>query len=155
MAKRDEEQRKLELLEQLTRQRGQISRQRSKLATQIDGKKEEIKEKINVPKRLKNNIRSSFSSSPTKWFLGSAVGGLVITKVLFGRRKSYRKASASEGSANVSRGLLTTALLYFGKPYIKSMLFRKGKSMLLRKFIPGQRQWQANEYEYEDTRPYH
>ncbi len=153
MAKRDEQQRKLELLDQLSRQRAQITSQKSRLATQIEDKKEEIKEKINVPKRIKNgiknNITSSFSSSPIKWFLGSAVGGLLVTKVVFGRKSSSSlKASATtkDVPTKVSKGLLATSLLYVAKPYFKSFLLNHGKTMLLKKFMPRQRQLEAPEY---------
>lgn len=150
MAKRDEQQRKLELLEQLSRQRAQITSQRGKLVTQIANTTEEIKDKINVPKRLKdgikNNIRSSFSASPTKWFLGSAVGGLLVTKILFGRKKIYSKVNSVSGSTSVPRGILTTSLLYFGKPYLKRFLFKKGRTMLLRRFIPIQHQAEEAQY---------
>lgn len=148
MAKRDEQQRKLELLDQLSRQRAQITSQKSRLATQIEEKTEEIKEKINVPKRLKNNIQSSFSSSPTKWFLGSAVGGLLVTKILFGGRRRISKSPSRSGlrAAKVSRGLISTSLIYFGKPYLKSYLFRKGRAMLLKRFIPSQHQAEYPEY---------
>ena len=67
MAKRDEQQRKLDLLDQLARQRAQITSQKSRLATQIEGKKEEIKEKINVPKRLKNNICYQRPTKESGW----------------------------------------------------------------------------------------
>mgnify|MGYP000159171670 CR=1 FL=1 len=88
MARRDEQQRKLELLEQLSRQRAQITSQRSRLTTQIAYKTEEIKNKINVPRRIKDSVRSSFSSSPTKWFIGSAIGGLILSKIIIGRRSA-------------------------------------------------------------------
>jgi len=152
MAKRDEQQRKLDLLDQLARQRAQITSQKSRLATQIEGKKEEFKEKVNVPKRLKNNIRSSFSSSPTKWFLGSAVGGLLITKILFGKKKVYSQASSETVPAKVSKGLVATSLMYVAKPFLKSFLLNQGRTLLLRRFMPGQAQ--LEEVEYEDTRPY-
>jgi len=146
MAKRDEQQRKLELLEQLSRQRAQITSQKSRLATQIEDKKEEIKEKINVPKRLKNNIRSSFSSSPTKWFLGSAVGGLIVTKLLLGKKsRSISKLSSSSSSSTISRGLLTSALLYFGKPMLKRVLFNKAKDYVIGRFHKRQSQAQIEQ----------
>ena len=136
MARRDEQQRKLELLEQLSRQRAQITSQRSRLTTQIAYKTEEIKNKINVPRRIKDSVRSSFSSSPTKWFIGSAIGGLILSKIIIGRRSAGVLKSSVYSSKNVSRSLLVSALFYFGKPYLKRMMINKAKLMLLRKFMP-------------------
>lgn len=153
MAKRDEQKRKLELLERLSRQRAQITSQRSRLASQIVEKKEELKDKINVPKRIKENVRSSFSSNPTKWFLGSAVGGLIVSKLLFGRKKKQKTLGSklSSGTNTVSRGILTSALLYFGKPLLKRALINKAKNYVIQRYLlkKQQQQIQMDQQQYK------
>jgi len=156
MARGDEQKRKLELLDQLSRQRAQITSQRSRVATQIANKKVELKEKINVSKRVKDTVRSSFSSSPTRWFVGSAVGGLFVSRILFGKRsprRERRSSSSSSSSSKESKGIVKSSLLYFAKPYIKSFLFNKGREMLLRKMMSKQIAEQQ-QYEAEHQQQY-
>ena len=137
MARRDEQERKLELLAQLSQQRAEITSQRGIVAAGLAGKKAEIKDKINVPKRIKSSVASSFSVSPVKWFLGSAVGGLVLSKILFGRKKVYRYSKSDSVTEGSSRGLLASAVIFVGKPFLKRYLVNKGKTMLMNKFAPG------------------
>ena len=87
MARRDQsdpESRKLELLSQLSNHREDITRKKQVLVQEIAESKEALKEKINVPKLVTNKIKTSFSDSPTKWFIGSAIGGLIVSKLFFG-----------------------------------------------------------------------
>ncbi len=140
MAKRDEQQRKLELLDQLSRQRAQITSQKSSLVKNIEQTKVELKEKINVPKLINTKIKSSFSNSPTKWFVGSAVGGLFISKILFGRGRRKKRSflanrKEEKSSSDVPRGLLMSAAFYFGKPMLKSYAIRRAKEYIANKYL--------------------
>jgi len=94
MATRDEQQRKLELLQKLSSQRQQISNQRDELSSQVAESAQELKSKMHVPTLIKKSVSSTVSNHPTKWFLGSAIGGLVLSKVFLGKKKKHSISSS-------------------------------------------------------------
>ena len=148
MARRDQsdpESRKLELLSQLSNHREDITRKKQVLVQEIAESKEALKEKINVPKLVTNKIKTSFSDSPTKWFIGSAIGGLIVSKLLFGSVGSvFRKPKKDR----VSRGLLYTLAGMAVRPMIKSFLIGKAKDYAMQRIL-GHRQPQQIQYQQQ------
>ncbi|MGJ8656236.1 MAG: hypothetical protein ACSHX6_07285 [Akkermansiaceae bacterium] len=148
MARRNQSnERKLELLSQLDKNRKDITVKKQVLVQQIDESKQQLKEKINVPKRVTNKVKSSFASSPTKWFIGSAVGGLIISKLFFGTVGSvFKKPKQQE---KVSRGLLFTLAGLAIRPMVKSFLIGKAKDYVTQRFLVPQ-QPQPHQVSYHD-----
>jgi len=109
MASRDQsKQRKLELLSKLSSQRSSITAKKQVLNEQIAESKEvlssQLKDKVNVSKIVGSKVKSSFTNSPNKWFLGSVLGGLVLSKLVF-RKKHTPKTSSSVVEAAVGAGI--------------------------------------------------
>ncbi len=147
MARRDQSnQRKLELLNQLTAHRKDITAKKQVLVQQIAESKEQLKDKVNVPKLVSSKVKSSFANSPTKWFIGSAVGGLIISKLVFGSVGSiFRKPK----KAKVSRGLLYTLAGMAARPMIKSFLIGKARDYVAQRFL-GQQPQHPQQVSYQD-----
>ena len=139
MAQRDEQQRKLDLLQKLADRRAEIAHHRADLGQQVAAKKAAWGNKLNVPKRIK----ASVSHSPAKWLVGSTLGGLLLTKMLFGRRKR-RLAKATDSVA--SRGLLTSLALFAAKPLLKSYLLGKVRHIVAQKYLGVQQHRHAEEH---------
>lgn len=125
MASTNEQQRKIELARQLALHRQSIAVQKEQLTHQIISKKEAIQEKLNVPKRIK----AAVSNNPKKWFIGSAIAGLVLTRIFRGSRRR-QIVSASVAEAKPSKSLLTTVALMVAKPLVKSFIMRKAKGYI-------------------------
>lgn len=125
MASRNEQQRKLELAQQLANHRQSIAVQKEQLTHQIISKKEAIQAKLNVPRRIK----ASVTNNPKKWFIGSTIAGLVLTRIF---RSSHRRQiiSSSVTEAKSSKSLLTTVALMVAKPLVKSFIMRKAKGYI-------------------------
>lgn len=149
MARRDQSNaRKLELLNELANHRLQIKVKKRALTKHIVTSTDQIKGIFNIPKLITkfvtNKIKSSFASSPTKWFIGSAIGGLIITKLLFSIiGRLFNKSSEAE--PKVKRGVLFTLLLMAARPLIKSYLIGKAQQYFSQKFLTHQ---QPSEYDY-------
>ena len=139
MARRDEQQRKLDLLQNLASRRTEIAHQRVALSQQVAEKKAAWGNKLNVPKRIK----ASVSHSPTKWLIGSTLGGLFLTKMVFGKPKR-RFTKVKESVA--SRGLLTSLAFFAAKPLLKSYALGKVRHYVAQKYLMGQHPAQADEY---------
>ena len=138
MARRDQsdpESRKLELLSQLSNHREDITRKKQVLVQEIAESKEALKEKINVPKLVTNKIKTSFSDSPTKWFIGSAIGGLIVSKLFFGTVGSVSSVFRKPKKDKISRGLLYTLAGMAVRPMIKSFLIGKAKDYAIQRFL--------------------
>lgn len=159
MARRDQrnaEQRKVELLSQLTSHRKDITAKKQVLVQQIADSKDEIKdtikEKINVPQLITNKVKSSFSDSPKKWFIGSAIGGLIISKVAFSLFGGiFRKPKKQK----MSRGLLYTVAGMAARPMIKSFLIGKARDYVAQRFLGQQTPQQQSPYHDKYNSGYH
>jgi|GEM_PF-2444277 len=146
MARRDQSnERKLELLSQLTKHRRDITAKKQVFVQQIALSKEQLKDQINIPKLVSNKIKSSFTNSPTKWFIGSTIAGLLISKLFFGSVGNIFKKSNKQKS---SRGMLYTLAVMAARPMIKSFLIGKAKDYIAQRFL-GQQQISRHEYQHE------
>lgn len=142
MARRDQShERKLELLSQLTKDRRDITAKKQVLVQQINESKAQLKDKINVPKLVSTKVKSSFASSPNKWFIGSTIGGLIISKLFLGSVGSiFRKPKQKKAS----RGLLYTLAAMAARPMIKSFLIGKARDYVAQRFMGQQHPDQIN-----------
>lgn len=166
MAHRDKQnlqQRKLELLNEMSQHRENISVKKQSLFQQIDKSKNELKDnfvdKINVQKMLSNKVKTSFSSSPTKWFLGSALGGIVVSKIFFGSvgrvsGGSKKKSSVNEDSSQVSKGIFMTLAGLAIRPMVKSFLLGKARAYVSNRFF-AQQSVQSQQLPYQGEDAYH
>ncbi len=143
MARRDQriaKERKLELLSQLSTHREDISLKKQRLVHQIADSKDEIKDtikqKVNVPKLITNKVKSSFSDNPKQWFIGSAIGGLIISKVAF---SLFGGIFRTPKKNKVSRSFLYTVAGMAARPMIKSFLLGKARDYVAQRFL-GQQQ---------------
>ncbi len=144
MAKRDEQQRKVELLQNMAVQRNEITRNRALVTEKIAETKDRYQQKLNVPKRIKDSVKGN----PKKWFIISAVSGLVISKVIFGKKK-HRVSNDQGVITSASRGMLATFAAFALKPMLKSLAINKVKDMIARKYMP-QQQYYDPQLEYEE-----
>ncbi len=173
MASRDQsKQRKLEILNQLSSQRSQIAAKKKLLTKEIAESKEvfstQLKDKVNVPKMVGSKLKSSFSNSPNQWFIASAVGGLVISKILFKGKRSKPKSTrtiAAQGAATSvissifrkpkereqTHGLFYSLIGYAARPMIKSFAINKVRNYLTHKIM--MQQQYDNEYSQYPQRP--
>ncbi len=145
MARRDEQQRKIDLLQKLASHRTEIAHHRAELGQQISQKKATWEKTVNVPKRIKTAV----TQNPTKWLVGSTIGGLLLTKILFGRRSGRRRGkniNRQQLAKVESRGLLATVALFAAKPLLKSYLINKAKSYVAHKYMGRHQQHPADEY---------
>ncbi len=152
MASRDQSnKRKLELVTQLTANRRDIIRKKQVLVQQIAVSKEQLKDKINIPKLIGNKIKSSFTNSPTKWFIGSTVGGLLISKFFSGSMGSIFKKTKKK---KVTSGMFYTLAAMAARPIIKSYLIGKAKDYVAHRLRSQQQQISQHEYQH-DSDYYH
>jgi hypothetical protein len=152
MARRDQSNaRKLELLNQLTTHRRDITAQKQVLVQQIAQTSQQLKDTINIPKLISNKIKSSFTNNPTKWFIGSTIGGLLISKFVFGFKTSIFKNS-KENDPKASRSIFYTILGMAARPLIKTFLLGKAKDYVTQRFLGHQKEYQ---YEYQDESDYY
>lgn len=140
MASRNEQQRKVELVNQLSQHRQSIAVQKEQLTWQISAKKEAIQEKLNVPKRIK----ASVTDNPKKWFIGSAIAGLILTRLFRGSRQ--RRVTESSSNIKPARTLLATITIMAIKPMIKSFALRKVKGFIAQKIAARYTQQPEQEY---------
>lgn len=158
MASRDQsKQRKLELLNELAVHRRdvvvtkqvlvkQISENKDQLKEQITNK---IKEKINIPKMVSTKVKSSFTNNPKQWFIGSAVGGLFISKIIYGSVGSVFKKKKKKSS----HGMLYSLAGMAAKPIVKSFLMNKAKDYMIQRYAAQQPREIYHEDEYrQDAR---
>ena len=159
MARRDQSNaRKLALLNELTTHRLQIKVKKRALAQQIAASTEQIKDTINVPKQIRklftnffsNKIKTSFTNSPTKWFIGSAIGSLIISKILFSSISNLFKKSTDD-EPKIRRSIFFTLLGMAARPIIKSYLIGKAQQYLTQKFLSPQ---QLSDYDYSRDSDY-
>ncbi len=150
MAQTDE-QRKVELLQNMAVQRNQITTHRALVTNKVAEIKEHYQQKLNVPERIKDSIKGN----PKKWFIISAIGGLVISKVIFGKKKF--KASEAQGSVTkTSSGMIATAAAFALKPILKSFVINKVKDAVARKYLAHHQDQHQEYYEQQleyDERP--
>jgi hypothetical protein len=152
MARRDQSNaRKLELLSQLTIHRRDITAKKQVLAQQISESTQQLKDTINIPKLIGNKIKSSFTNSPTKWFIGFTLGGLLISKFVFGLKATIFKTS-KEIEKTASKGIFYTLAAMAARPLIKSFFIGKAKDYVTQRFL---RQPQSNQYDYQDEHEYY
>lgn len=159
MAHRDQrnaEQRKIELLSQLTSHRRDITAKKQVLVQQIADSKDEIKDtikqKVNVPQLITNKVKSSVSDSPKKWFIGSAIGGLIISKLAFSLFGGiFRKPKKKK----ISHGLLYSLAGMAARPMIKSFLIGKARDYVAQRFLGQQPPQQAPHYNDEYNSGYY
>lgn len=137
MARRDQSnQRKLELLKQLTNHRKDISFKKQVLIQQIAESKEQLQDKINIPKLFCSKIKSSYANSPAKWFIGSALGGLLISKLFLGPIFKKQQEKNQKGS----HGLFYSIVAMAARPMIKSFLIGKARDYLAQRFLVQEQQ---------------
>ncbi len=142
--------RKVELLNELTSHRLQIKVKKRILDQEIAAFSEQIKDTINVPKLITNKIKSSFNSDPTKWFIISTLGGLLITKFLFGSFGS--KYKRNEENPKARRSIILALVGMVAKPIIKSYLVGKAQHFFAQKFLGHQQV--SPEYDYQQYSDY-
>ena len=169
-------QRKLEILDKLANHRSDISAKKQVLAEQITESKDlltdQIKDKVNVPKIVGSKVKSSFSNSPNKWFLGSVVGGLIVSKLIFRGSKSRNNVKTSVADTAVSagisgigsifrspkkrrqtHGIFYTLVGYAARPMLKSFVLGKVRSYVANKVVQQAQQPREVYYEeYDDGR---
>jgi len=115
------------------------------LVQEIAESKDEIKDKVNVPKLVTKKVKSSFSDNPTKWFIGSAIGGLIVSKFVLGTVGFIFRSPKK----TVSRGILYSLTSMAMRPMIKTFLIGKVKDVLMQRFLSQQPQ-QAKDVAYQD-----
>jgi hypothetical protein len=153
MASRDQSnKRKLELISQLTNHRKDITAKKQVLVQQIAESKEQLKDKINIPKLISSKIKSSFVNSPTKWFIGSTVAGLLISKIFFGSVGSIFK---KPNKKKASRGIFYTLAAMAARPMIKSFLIGKAKDYVAHRLRSHQQEISQHDYEPESDYYYY
>ncbi len=151
MARRDQSNaRKLELLNQLNSHREEITAKKQILVQQINESKSHIKDQINLPKLLSSKIKSSLTKNPTNWFIGSAIGGLIITKITLGSvtplKSVFRKPKKNKPSHGVFYTLAGMAI----RPMVKSFIINKARNIITNRIIAQQ---QLNQEYYEEHYP--
>lgn len=154
MARRDQSNaRKLILLNELTQHRLQIKVKKRALEHQIAVSKQQIKDTINIPKHitklLRGKLKSSFTNSPTKWFIGSTIGGLIISKFLLGSFGSKSKNS-NDLVPKVQRGIFFTFVGMVAKPLIKSYITKAARRFIEQKFLSPQELTDENDQLHPD-----
>lgn len=135
MAKRDEQQRKLELQQSMAVQRDQITMHKALVSDRITESKEHYQEKFNVSKKFKDSVKDS----PTKWVAASTVGGILLVRMLFGSGKkevNYNSNGEQEPSVatKAGSGIIATVAAFALKPVIKSLVINKVKKIVTKKF---------------------
>ncbi len=146
MARRDQSNaRKLELVNELSRQREQIKHSKAALVQQLAGSLDQIKATVNIPKLLGNKIQSSFRSHPTKWFIASTVGGLLISRFILSGI-SGRTIESSVDHQKRSSGIFLSAIGYVARPLIKSYLMGRLQRMIAERFLSHQQGFLDEEY---------
>lgn len=147
MARRDQSNaRKLELINQLNSHRKDITAKKQILVQQIAESKSQIKDQINVPKLLSSKIKSSLAKNPTNWFIGSALGGLIITKLTLGSVSSLSSAFRKPKKKKSSHGLIYTLAGMAIRPMVKSFIIGKARDIITQRII-AQQQLQQDYYE--------
>ena len=146
MARRDQSNaRKLELLNELALHRLQIKVKKRALIQQIALSTEQIRDTINIPKILGKKIKSAFKNSPSKWFIASTIGGLIISKFLLS--SICRKFKKPTGGVQKSqRNILLDLLVSAVRPLIKSYLIGKARRFLAQRFLDNQERISQHEY---------
>lgn len=151
MASRDQSnKRKLELVTQLTANRRDIILKKQVLVQQIAVSTEQLKDKLNIPKLIITKVKSSLTNNPTKWFIGSAVTGLLISKLFSGSVGSIFKKPKKQ---KVSRGMLYTLAAMAARPVIKSFLIEKAKDYVANRLLS--QQHQVSDYDYQHESDYY
>lgn len=110
------EQRKLALVRQMEEHRNSIVGAKLLLNDQIASRKSAIKEKLNVPKKIKQSIKEQ----STKWLVGALASGTVLA--FLGRGRSKRKKEIAK-----KRSILLTLLIALCKPFIKKFVINTVK----------------------------
>lgn len=146
MARRDQSNaRKLELLNELTSHRLNIKVKKRALARQIALSAEQIKDTINIPKILRNKIKSDFKNSPSKWFIASTIGGLLISKFLLSSIGSKFNKSSKGGKKSYTSFFLNL-LGKAASPLIKSYIIGRAQRYLAQRFLDQQEQISQHDY---------
>ncbi|GAA5496151.1 hypothetical protein Rhal01_02333 [Rubritalea halochordaticola] len=105
------EQRKLALVQQMEEHRNSITGAKLLLNDQITSRKSALKEKLNVPKKIKQSIQEK----STKWLIGALASGTVMA--FLGRRRSKRKQENKK-----KKSIFLTLLIALSRPFIKKYL---------------------------------
>ena len=116
------------------------------LVQQIAVSTEHLKDKLNIPKLIITKIKSSLTNNPTKWFIGSAVGGLLISKLFSGSVGSIFKKPKKQ---KVTRGMLYSLAAMAARPMIKSFLIGKAKDYVAHRFLSQQQEISQHDYQHE------
>jgi len=156
MASRDQSNaRKIELLCQLTEHRKDIAQRKRLLMEQLDEKTGDLKNKLNLPKFVSGKVKTSLKSSPTKWFIGSTIGGLLLSKLIFKSKqprltKIARKAKVSkQQNKTPSKGIIYTVTAMAAKPLLKSVVAGKVKDYVAQRFILQQQDHHQPPYDHD------
>ena len=149
MASRDQtNERKLELIGKLAVQRRDIIYKQQAFVQELAESKQQLKDQINIPKLIGSKIKSSFSGNATKWFVGSAIGGLIISKFIF-RSSNSSEDTIKSASSPVSKNLLLTLFGMAARPLLKNFFIGKAKDYLARRFLTQQQQLSHYDYHNE------
>lgn len=111
------EQRKLELVASLDSQRNSIAGGRHIAKQQFTNRKRSLKEKFNLPKRIKTSIRTH----QTKWMVGALGTGLALT-MLRGRR---HHAPARSKRTVKKRAFPAALILAVVRPIVKGWVVKQ------------------------------
>jgi hypothetical protein len=149
MASRNQsDKRKLELLSQLTVHRMDITTKKQVLLQQMAESKEQLRDKMNIPKRIIAKVKSSFSNNTTKWFIGSALGGLILSKIFIGSGNSSLKVKKSNLKP-ATRGMFATLTSLAMRPILKNLIIGTAKSYVMQRFMSHHAQISQHDQEYE------